>query len=211
MDIYDIIERMRERPSLYIGEKKVSLLKSFLDGYRACEMDNGYFGRENYELFPLAFSAFDDFVCYKLKRYAYENWKSMILKRCDGNERRGFDLFYSYFDEFKNLYMIHGWRIQLLDYNIEWNDSMLHGYRKSVTGEVKPVFDNPLSVCVVETNCRAYIILVETSEDICSAGLFIPSAKEALITAEKYFGRLRGWNEFPENMHNIEFGKPVRI
>jgi uncharacterized protein (DUF433 family) len=95
VDIYELIERIRPRPALYLGSRSISRLDSFLTGYR-CALDdlkvNG----------TPSFWYFHDWVAMKLGAYASTaGWCHLLLESMDGDEDKALDRFFSYLDEFK--------------------------------------------------------------------------------------------------------------
>lgn len=97
--IFDLIdmEDFRKRTAMYIGEKTISSLKSFIDGYFYATWTNDIEIDDKVQ-----FGDFHDWVAqhYKWKE-STAGWKTIILKECDGDEIRAVDQFFDLFDEFK--------------------------------------------------------------------------------------------------------------
>ena len=99
--IFDLIkeESFRKRTAMYIGEKKISLLKGFMDGYF-----HGLDAKEIHlrETEP-KFAKFHDWVANYFKWYeSTAGWKNIILKECGNNEELAVDKFFELYDKFKN-------------------------------------------------------------------------------------------------------------
>ena len=136
MSIYDITERIGQRPEIYLGGKYIILLKTFLDGYRACELDNGNYTNGSYRLFPLGFTNLQDFICLKTNNYSADGWDRILMRLC-GSQESAFDKFFEIYEQFINLRMSRGWRAELVRDNIAHNNSMRYDYIQVSTIERK--------------------------------------------------------------------------
>ena len=96
-DIFDVLEIIRERPQLYFGEKSVTKLGYFLDGYRfAMERTTGVICS-----FERLFQLFTE---YKYREvFSKNHWVSM-LKYYNVRDDIGLDIFFVFLTEFKSLY-----------------------------------------------------------------------------------------------------------
>ncbi len=91
--LYQVLDKMRERPAMYIGEYKISLLAAFIDGFfMAC---NG--GTKEVP----DFSGFNDFVGEYYGKYTTAGWKNLILSDHFGNEQEALRQFYTLLDAFR--------------------------------------------------------------------------------------------------------------
>ena len=211
MSIYDITERIGQRPEIYLGGKYIVLLKTFLDGYRACELDNGNYTNGSYRLFPLNFSNIQDFVCLKTNIYSAEGWDRILMRLC-GSQESAFDKFFEIYGEFINLRMSRGWRAELLRDNIAHNNSMRYDYIQVSPIEKRPVYINPVSVCIVELSGKnGFLLLVETESEVLCDGGFMTSAVQAKRRIQTLFGTVRGGYPIEDDKNNIEFEKPVHV
>ena len=210
MGIYGIIERIRERPGLYLADRKITLLKAFLDDYRACEIDNADYDTSSGLLFPLDFSNLSDFISMKLNIYSAQDWCGMLL----GFFRRddiAYEAFFKFFDMFKDIRMSEGWRAELSKINILHNDSMNYGYREDSLNVRKPMYENPISVCIVGmTGDNGYLLLVETETEIISGGIFFKSLEDTLERSAQLFGTIKNWIPM-DNRKNIDTMKDIDI
>ena len=211
MSIYDITERIGLRPALYLGGKYITLLKSFLDGYRACELDNGNYRSDSYRLFPLGFTNLQDFICLKTNNYSADGWDRILMRLC-GSQEAAFDKFFEIFEQFKKLRMSRGWRAELVEDNIIHNNSMRYNYIQVSKIERKPVYTDPVSVCIVElSDNNGYMLLVETETEVLCDGGFLPSVNHAIRRSQNLFGIVKDWYSIEDDKNNIEFEKPVHI
>ena len=90
-------ERFRKRPVMYLGDKKISTLKAFLDGYFYAENLNSIKDKSN-----VRFEEFHSWVADFFEwKGTSAGWKDIILQECDGNEEQAFDKFLEVYDKFK--------------------------------------------------------------------------------------------------------------
>lgn len=95
--VFEILEKVRNKPGMYIGRPSVSDLFMFLVGYEcacdelgieATEEDNEFYGK------------FQPWLQQKLGIKTVSSWAKMIMLYCK-DEKAGFDYFYNLLDEFK--------------------------------------------------------------------------------------------------------------
>ena len=101
------------------------------------------------------------------------------------------------------------WKAILTKENIERNDKMECGCSVKEHGQ-EPIFKNPVSVYVLELTIFAYVLVVETTNEVIAEHCFFTSAEEAKGNrgAETYFGKINIWEEFEAN--NLYFDKVIR-
>nr|WP_321237197.1 hypothetical protein [uncultured Psychroserpens sp.] len=89
-------ESFRSRTAMYIGEKKISVLKGFLDG--------AYYSFVAYDVNEEnLFEGFHDWVAeYYGFSESTAGWKNIILKECGNDEVKAVDEFFTVYDKFKN-------------------------------------------------------------------------------------------------------------
>lgn len=95
LKIRDLINSIKKRPEIYIGEKSFSRLISFIKGYEYCQ--NKYININS------VFSGFRDFV-YDWYNFSFEknvDFDKIILLYSSFNEAEAFDNFFKIFDEWK--------------------------------------------------------------------------------------------------------------
>jgi len=95
--IYDVLNRIRRKPGLYIGDAKLTRLDSFIAGYLAGLAKGGLtFRREAPD-----FHRYHDWIARRLGyTESTSGWYMMICGRCSG-EHEAFDRFYGLLDEFR--------------------------------------------------------------------------------------------------------------
>ena len=77
-DLYLMLDKMRERPGMYLGTTSITLMGAFIDGFRAAN---------NYETSETpSFDNFNDFVGNFYGKHTTAGWKNLILADHFGNE-----------------------------------------------------------------------------------------------------------------------------
>jgi hypothetical protein len=95
-NLNDLLQTIRRRPALYLGQKSVLSLHAFLDGY--------YFARRelNLDLTPQE-QIFQDFTSWLRQHFQVETgepWSTILLTNT-ANEQDAFMLFFTLLDEFR--------------------------------------------------------------------------------------------------------------
>lgn len=97
-DLFYLLRLYRQRPLLYLPEKSISHLCTFIIGYLcALKMTDS-----EYKRIDSFFKGFDKF--FKINKgmfvHHYYTYASHFLEKSDNNEERAFDLFFAKFEEF---------------------------------------------------------------------------------------------------------------
>ncbi|OKH38971.1 hypothetical protein NIES2119_07460 [[Phormidium ambiguum] IAM M-71] len=95
--MFEILEKIRTRPGMYIGRASVSDLFMFLVGYKTARRE---FGIELCEEEKDFVEHFHDWVQQYFNVRSNNSWAKIILL-FTRNEKDGFDCFYKLLDEFK--------------------------------------------------------------------------------------------------------------
>ena len=78
----------------------------------------------------------------------------------------------------------------------------------------EPIYQGPIAVYVLELTIPAYMLVVETAEEVRTESLFFSSAEDAKGNssipsgAETDFGKIDQWEEIEAN--NLYFDKVIR-
>ncbi len=92
-DLYDILDKMRERPAMYLGNVSITRLEAFINGFLFAQ--NG----ETQE--KPSFDEFNDFVDAYYNNFNVAGWRNKILADHYGNEDEAITQFYKLLDEFR--------------------------------------------------------------------------------------------------------------
>lgn len=226
MSILNMIDIVRKRPGMYLGRNSITALCHFIDGYEFAERDFAVCRKG--KLFPLPFRYMHEYVGYRLKCHETLGWCDQILRSCNGDEEAALWKFFEMYDDFNQVKMRKYWKAVQSEDNIAWNDRMEHAYSiRQKVGDAgsaipdgqpmvkQPIYNAPLSVYVIELTIPAYILAVETANDIRPDRRFFMSIEKAKGNecipegAEVYFGPIDSWEEFSGS--NISFDKNIVI
>lgn len=202
----DFLGALRKRPPMFIRKKYITYLETLINGYLMGKRDAKIYCTR---LFPLDFWFMHEFVRIKYnEESSTAGWCNIILNNCDNDEEKAFDRFFEVYDEFKQLRMTECIKYVLTENNIEYNNSMEHGYSMSTYGK-EPIFRNPAAVYFVNlTNDMGWITLVETESKICIENRKIFESREkAEKCTERYFGKLSESTEIHGD--NLDFDKYI--
>jgi hypothetical protein len=91
-NLLPVMNKLRKRPGMYIGEPSLTKLAAFLLGY-----DCAFFDLKGEPADPF-FVSFQEWIEQRLK-IKYQGWDKAILSEC-GSEAEGFDRFWELYDEY---------------------------------------------------------------------------------------------------------------
>lgn len=94
-DIYELIQRIRSRPSMYLGKPYITRFKAFLDGYIGARNDLGFALNEQEE----TLNKFQEWIQSRFKITSSHSWAEIILFY-SGDVRDALDKFFELFDKF---------------------------------------------------------------------------------------------------------------
>lgn len=118
-DLYDLLDEMRDRTALYLGEVSITKLEAFINGFLRGQ--NG----ETQE--KQSFDGFNEFIDAYYNSNSVAGWRNKILADHYGNQKEAVDKFYSLLDEFRlnekkpnSKYIVHQLlHLSLLDFRTE--------------------------------------------------------------------------------------------
>ena len=95
MNTYELFQKIKERPEMYLGRCSIYDLKAFHDGYISARIDlDAVMTREDED-----FTGFHDWLENRLNVKSNSSWEKMIVFRSK-NERKALDLFFKLLDEY---------------------------------------------------------------------------------------------------------------
>jgi len=95
MELFQLLEKIKERPGLYLGKKSIVNLRSFLDGYYFALMENGLCKEDEISLWK----DFQNYIQSRYKIKSSQDWSSIILF-FSTDESEGLDNFFNLFENF---------------------------------------------------------------------------------------------------------------
>lgn len=88
----ELLDKIRKTPGLFLGNKSISRLGSFIDGFYCGLDDSGMFDHKEW-------SEFQNFVNMKYGNKKTMRWDFFLLS-AEGDESKAFDRFFILLDEF---------------------------------------------------------------------------------------------------------------
>jgi hypothetical protein len=97
-NIYDVLFHIEIMPDSYIGGRSLTSLSLFISGFQTALI----IGEGKFDTKKFFEDTYYDFVSDKLKDISVgKHWLNRILKECDNDEEKAFDLFFALLEEFK--------------------------------------------------------------------------------------------------------------
>ena len=89
-----LLNVIRQRPGLYLGQAKISLLPTFIIGYRMYPgaFKDDYFGE----------NGFLEWMDKKYNIGQPSSWTTPFLDKANDNEEKALELYFDYLEEFQN-------------------------------------------------------------------------------------------------------------
>lgn len=128
---------------MYLGDKKISTLRTFLDGYNfATQIHHVDCSNEYPPFWYFHEWAMDQYGWYE----STAGWKNIILKENDNDEEKSLQVFFQLIDEFKKLHPISIESAYINDENLAFHhsDNCIIKY-----GNGKPIYENASEVMMV--------------------------------------------------------------
>ena len=97
LDLYPLLEKIKQRASLYLGKKSLSHLHVFLDGYTFARRQLGIPITEQEK----QFEEFQEWIENRFNQADTQSWSRIILFY-DEDEADALNRFFDLFEEFKN-------------------------------------------------------------------------------------------------------------
>lgn len=95
--LHQMLQRIKQRPGMYLGKCSISRLRSFLDGYRLARQDLALPATEE----ETEFNDFQEWIQERFEIKSYYGWNDIILLN-SADERDAFNKFFELFEKFKN-------------------------------------------------------------------------------------------------------------
>lgn len=107
-NVYELLARMKERPAMWLGTFKISLLEAFLNGFGCAQFSE--VGQPS--AWP-PISLLTDWTAHKLKQGGSPGWARILTRHCQGDEEAALHLFFDLLEEFKTLRVVRVVEIEL--------------------------------------------------------------------------------------------------
>lgn len=207
---YGLIEKIKQRPELFLREASITKLKTFLDGYTFAINEHNI--EDSKTIMPLPFWFFHEYVARVYNYYeSTSGYLNMILKQVN-NEKEGLELFFKLFDEFKNLKFEEIFVCKLNKENIDFHNNSKYT-PKLVSGKnydiLKPLYQNVKEIYYAKIASNTWYIGFIKKENEYELIKEIYKSKEDIINyMENCFGNSLDWKK--QDQENINFeGKRI--
>jgi hypothetical protein len=97
-NLYDLLERIRKRPSMYLGQASITHLRACLSGYNLARRELGISATEQDQ----RFLEFQDWIRQKFRVTSEQSWDKIILFYSE-DERSALEQFFQMWEEFCSL------------------------------------------------------------------------------------------------------------
>lgn len=95
---YELIEKIKQRPDLYLGKPSISHLQVFLDGYTYARLELGIPLTEQEQ----EFEGFQEWIEKRFNQHSSQSWPQIILAYSE-DESDALDRFFQLFEEFAKI------------------------------------------------------------------------------------------------------------
>ncbi|MEH2350995.1 MAG: hypothetical protein V7K55_23920 [Nostoc sp.] len=165
-NIYEILEMMRPRPQMFLGQRSLTALRGFISGYFFAMEENGILIEEENP----PFSQFHDWVARYYKWYeSTAGWKNIILREV-GDEAKACDVFFELLELFKQRFLVLKYRV-FLNPNHKSTGAI---YRRICIDGIYKDLDPPKEIRIVQytTDSGFYRFDVSQAGEITEIGYF---------------------------------------
>lgn len=194
-EIYEILDLIKIRPAMYIGDHSITALYSFLNGY-SMALNRLSIEDHTATLLPLPFWFFHE---YAARQYGYyestSGWRNMILDQTNHDESQGLDAFFVMYEQFKSL--------KIVRYMYAVPDIKHQQFY-----EKEPLYPDPVKVHLVELT-PGYLLLIETKEKYVLINSLYSNKQAPLDYAEQCFGSITKWK--CKEISNLVFDKELEF
>jgi len=94
-EFYDLLQKIKQRPALYLGKRSLSYLQVFLDAYTFARREMGVKPTEQEQ----DFEEFQDWIEQRFKQIDTQSWSRIILFYTE-DESDALKLFFELFEDF---------------------------------------------------------------------------------------------------------------
>jgi len=138
--IYELLdsEAFRKRTAMYLGEKSISKLKTFMDGFYTCERNYKINSQDTLPPFWLFFK----WICTEYNHSgSYYSWDGIILQNSNNNEEVALNTFFEKFDEFRKFFPHTILRCEIGETEVKYfnsHEGIRKRYKDGVESRIEP-------------------------------------------------------------------------
>lgn len=196
-NIYDLIDLLEKRPAMYLGDKNISCLRSFLDGYQFAQESNKPFTEE-------VFPPFWYFHEWAMHQYGWgestAGWKNILLDENGGDEEKALDDFFRQVKVFKELVPVSIRKATLTKENLEFHFSDACGHKRYVdvvNQIVGPLHNHADEVFIIEFSHQfGFSVFVRSKNEWIGHEWMdrFKHSEDAIKLTEYLFGKQLNWS-----------------
>lgn len=186
---------------MFIGNKKISTLRSFTDGFLHAEGAH-HWVEDHPALFPLPFHFFHEYVRIKLGYSSSTcGWNNMILEGNKGDEEKSLNVFFHMHEEFLNIKMLDCESAVLTEENKQFHIYDRYAPKRVTFDEHGnelrgPCFTDPEQIYVIKLSDQlGYLKMIITKKECIQVFYFSKQKKYALESFHRYFGEDLSWTQ----------------
>ena len=200
MDYFDLIENALAKPYKYTCGESLSALRSFIQGYIYCSIENEIIPERvtRYELLPAQWLLFTDYVrCSLTYDEPDADWFDILMTYF--GDKEGYRMFVNYFDSYR--------RLKVTSYKSTTLNEGHQNFYKLCIDE-----DNvPLSFYIAELDRGScYVAATEFEDKVCQTIRIYKTEEQAFAEADEYFGGDFSWFGVT-GVDRLTFKKPVEF
>ena len=201
--IFDLTEKIKLRPPMYIGSNKLSDMHTFLLGYRSAVIENQY-----ERLFTdngISFQYFNFFVGRKYNCSSFMGYANIILKQTENDEEKALRLFFNVIKEFEELEIKSIWKLDLSEENRHYNRTEPSVPKILHDGDEKPLYSDSENIYKIKLSDDTIFLAVKDKDTKylhidCDVLVFEKHIDEYL---KKCFGEIK-WKDFSGEISEIK-------
>lgn len=191
-DVYELLAKMKERPAMWLGTFKISLLEAFLNGFNCAQCSE--VGQP--DAWP-PISLLTDWTAHKLKQEGSPGWARILTRHCQGDEAAALHLFFDLLEEFKALQVVRVVEIELdaAAYAFYASEAcQVQRYRYTSAGTT-PI-PAPDALCVIQfSGGLGYYVFHRQQEQRLTKQAWFASFRACLQHLRQEFGNTVRWQE----------------
>ncbi|TCI92791.1 hypothetical protein [Tenacibaculum sp. M341] len=205
-NIYEVLDFIKDRPSMFIGDNKITSLKIFLDGY---QLSNRLHNIETELIFPPFYYFHRWIQLHFNSTLSTAGYSQIILQNNNNNEEKSLSSFFSFINDFKELRPVNIINAKLGELEISFHHSKQCKVKTidPKTNEKHFIYKNADEIFIVEvSHSFGFGLFIKLNglliKDWIGYELF-DTKQEAFNYANSLFGESLKWNYSKNNLDNL--------
>ncbi len=205
-NIYEMLDFIKERPSMFIGDNKITSLRTFLDGY---QLSNRLHNIQDELIFP-PFYYFHRWVQLHFKsELSTAGYSHIMLQNNNNDEEKSLNSFFSVIDDFKELKPVNIIEAKLGESEVSFHHSTQCQIKTidPKTNEKYFIYKNADEIFIVEvSNNFGFGVFVKLNGFLIRRWIgyeLFDTKQEAFNYAYSLFGESLKWNYSKNNLEDL--------